>query len=613
MLQVAVGVLGDTANALSTYLLAVTNTFVAGVLVESLERSTDRLDRAEEEATAAWMVALEHEEHERAVAAAVRVLHDDVLNALHGIEGEAPLPAARVRRDARSAVEAVSALAGGDPVTGRRFVDLDDPVAVLVGLLAEASPVAVRLERSGADERPRLDDDQWSATARAIAEALRNVHRHSGTDRAVVRVEVGADRTTFEVVDAGGGFAPGAAEGVGLRDSVRAPVRGAGGTVEIGSAPGRTVVRLTFGTAPAEPDERRGRLARAYDQTLAAAEPELARTMMVPLALVWLPIGGWFALQDPRPLAELLLLAACCCLPVAVVRRLRAGPPTTRWLVGFAGAVSTLQVLALLVMPDGGLLDLRSWAIGFLATPLTVVVFVLPVRWTAGLVSLGVTVVTVAWLLDPALSGGPLPVPTYNALIAMPTLTALLGVALRRNALAVEREQDRFVAATAAVVRRTSRASAHAVHLGHALGVVVPWLHQVARGDLPLESVEVRRHARRLALEARDELHAPGFHSPALRRQVSDYRDRGGRVDISPGFPPGAWSRRSGRLLGELLAVLPVGHRLALGTASRPSDVRLVITPAPSLELLAGVELAAGVRRSGDAFAMVLEFEDTDG
>jgi hypothetical protein len=134
----------------------------------------------------------------------------------------------------------------------------------------------------------------------------------------------------------------------------------------------------------------------------------------------------------------------------------------------------------------------------------------------------------------------------------------------------------------------------------------VPWLRRVADGGLDPADPAVRRHARRLGLETRDDLHAPGFHSPELRDAVSDFRDRGGRVDISPGFPAGGHARRSGRLLGDLAERLPGSHRV--GVSGDGGPVRLVVTPPPPAGLV--LELPAGGRVGGDEFALVLEFED---
>lgn len=85
------------------------------------------------------------------------------------------------------------------------------------------------------------------ALAAAVGEALTNVRKHSGVERAVVQAVSTADEVTVTVLDRGGGFDPAAvASGLGLRESVRGRVAGVGGAVRVDSAVGEgTCVVLT--------------------------------------------------------------------------------------------------------------------------------------------------------------------------------------------------------------------------------------------------------------------------------------------------------------------------------------------------------------------------------
>ncbi|MFE0098656.1 ATP-binding protein, partial [Streptomyces sp. NPDC059015] len=78
-----------------------------------------------------------------------------------------------------------------------------------------------------------------AALGDAVTEALNNVLRHAGTDRAQVTVTGGAGRVVVTVVDRGVGFDPGTVpRGLGLRSSVGARMRESGGAADVDSAPG---------------------------------------------------------------------------------------------------------------------------------------------------------------------------------------------------------------------------------------------------------------------------------------------------------------------------------------------------------------------------------------
>jgi hypothetical protein len=98
------------------------------------------------------------------------------------------------------------------------------------------------------------DPDRWAealrevpvhalrALAAARDEALRNVERHAGTDRARVEMCLPAPGVVeVVVIDEGRGFEPGSGRGehYGLRLSIEARMQRAGGTARVVSAPGR--------------------------------------------------------------------------------------------------------------------------------------------------------------------------------------------------------------------------------------------------------------------------------------------------------------------------------------------------------------------------------------
>ena len=92
----------------------------------------------------------------------------------------------------------------------------------------------------------RLDPELETVVYRLVQEALTNVAKHAGAERACVRVVLDADVVRVEIADDGKGFDPDAAfEGFGVL-GMRERVALAGGQLAIDSQPGRTVVRATL-------------------------------------------------------------------------------------------------------------------------------------------------------------------------------------------------------------------------------------------------------------------------------------------------------------------------------------------------------------------------------
>ncbi|MGO1051278.1 sensor histidine kinase [Crossiella sp. CA198] len=117
--------------------------------------------------------------------------------------------------------------------------------AVLVRA-AEAAPVAVDVRF---EYQPVVTAAVAAALEGGVAEALRNVHRHAGVDRAALVVAGDASRVVVEVRDEGAGFAVGetSAQRRGLTGSVVARMHRAGGRGSVRSAPGQgTTVRLEW-------------------------------------------------------------------------------------------------------------------------------------------------------------------------------------------------------------------------------------------------------------------------------------------------------------------------------------------------------------------------------
>jgi signal transduction histidine kinase len=109
----------------------------------------------------------------------------------------------------------------------------------------------VRLE-AGEGQPATLDGEEQAQAIRIIQEALSNVRRHAGTDRASLLIERDGDGLRISLVDEGQGFDPGLFEGrddgwhLGLR-TMRERAESVGGTLTVESQPGvgtRVVLEL---------------------------------------------------------------------------------------------------------------------------------------------------------------------------------------------------------------------------------------------------------------------------------------------------------------------------------------------------------------------------------
>jgi hypothetical protein len=607
-------------NLVGSLLLGVANTFVAGAFVQSLERSTEAMDRAEGEAREGNLRLAAQRARESAVSSTRQVLHDEVLSALHAIadpmsteSGSGEVSRANAVRMSQSAVAAVEdfELSLETPSLPRPATSSAAAAGVeswIDGLRADSPlPFSVELDLAGAEWG--LTSAQERAATRAALEALRNARRHAGASRAALTINREKEMLRVSVMDAGPGIPPGTPEGVGLTESVRGSVGAVGGEADVVSGPHGTRIDLRFPPSSLRPA---GRLARTYDLTIrAGAQQRLLTATMLPLGVVWILIGLSAALGSDTRTQQLALLVAATAANTAITLRLRRGALTGLSLSVIAVGLLALQALGLLLLPDGGLLDLRSWSVGFLASPLLVLCFVLPVRWGVALVGAHVLLILMAVRLDPALADGLFPVSAVNAVVGIPAITVLLGLGLRRNSVVIEQGRAATLGAAAELIHRRYASDVSSLHLDHTRRAVVPWLREVAEGRVDVTEDRIRQRARLLMLETRDDLHAPGFHSADQRAATTAFRADGGVVDIRPGFAPGAHDRLSGRLLHHLAARLSSHHRVTVSPPGEGrSTARLVVLPPPPEDVVGELTSDSRFTVRGDELALEVEFED---
>lgn len=607
---------------------------IAG-FVDSLENGTRTAEQLDAEALARERV-LHREQGRRSAAAAVgRVLHDDVLASLRLVadvrhDHDPAVVRASCRASARAVRDEVAPLDAvtGDPAADGTPHDVAGPredgrlpspatLGEVLDATASRSAVAAMVEgppRLRGLALPRASAD---ALARAVGEALRNVLRHSGTHVATLRVVADGRAVAVEVVDEGRGLAPGTAEGFGLRQSVRATLAEVGGEVVVRPTPGGgTTVRLVL-PRPAKSSPARtpawstAGLARTHRRTVltSGGSISLVRAVAWPQGLAWTYLALRHSWLSPHVAVTTALLVALVVITLGVARRLEQGPPTLRWVLGLATVLVVVQVVGLATLPAGGMLDYRSWTVGFVSVPVMTVCLFLPRTLGLLVVAPHPVAVLVAVALDPALTLGLPPLGSLNATLLTPLVGVVLGVLLRRTGRQVEVERARLSQAERALARRRALAEVASVRLAHTRAVVVPWLEDVADSRIGLHAPGTADTARALSWEVRDDLYAPGFFDPPLRRVVTAARRRGAAVEVGAGFAPGAADRTTGLLLRELAPLLHPGSKLTVAT--RAGHARLSLVP-PDLDLVqrARTLLPSGLTIDTDDFRAVIRFED---
>lgn len=206
----------------------------------------------------------------------------------------------------------------------------------------------------------------------AIVESLRNVERHSGVDRATVRVRRGVG-LRVEVVDEGRGVALDAEERFGLRNSIRSSLASIGGSATLHSpVSGGTVVVLNAPLDTPEPVVRLGlRTLRIVDSSpwarigvtgtnlfmlllLVPVTSFLGRPVLVSglivayvLTIAVLALGWQRVPRGPLTLLALLLLAATFIAAASEPLTCDAVWSVNTLLAGMSGGAVLLPLLAL--------------------------------------------------------------------------------------------------------------------------------------------------------------------------------------------------------------------------------------------------------------------------
>jgi signal transduction histidine kinase len=233
---------GAVANvAAATFLLA--GAVLAGLWIRQLRLRSEMLEQLGEDRVHTAVA------EERARIA--RDLHDEVAHAMSVIAVQADAaegalahdphlvrtPLVAIRDTARVALgdmrRVLGALGGGDPASD----DASEPgLARLDSLVETARAGGLSVELSVEGEPRPLPAPLDVAVYRVVQEALTNVRKHSGAQRAEVIVRYRDDTVHVEIVDDGDGSGPGGGSGKGLA-GIHERVAALGGRVVAGPSP----------------------------------------------------------------------------------------------------------------------------------------------------------------------------------------------------------------------------------------------------------------------------------------------------------------------------------------------------------------------------------------
>ncbi|MCK9926488.1 ATP-binding protein [Frankia sp. Mgl5] len=600
---------------------AVTFTLVVPVLFalaacrlrESTRRADDRLTSAMLGHRARVLVlALDRDRRERQ-----RLLHDTVLNILTGIAWGGGDDLALARRRCAAGAAAVRHLLAHDH--GPPAIGLDAALAAVVSSTRErgltvhltgTAPLEHGQPADGqpadgqpADGHPAAGEEAGGPSAAVVAalagatgEALANVERHAGTGEAWVCLERSPRRLTIRVSDRGAGFQPGrfAPDRLGVRQSVLARVRDAGGLATIDSAPGRgTTVTLTWPDHGANADPRpaadnsagsasgsRAGAETTRETTAADLRYDYAaglRVVIAALAIAWqvlmlLPLLVTLGRVHSAATAVgvWLVLAAATVTVASVVRRRPLSGPEAAGVTALAiGAV-----LASANVDDGDLLRVVNWPL--IAVGLLVAFVTASRRAVESLAAMAVVVAAVVATVVVRGVTDPLTVSRLLSLAygitGLQLIVAMMGPLLRRTAdttaRAVRAEAETAAGRDSDVMIRRERAR----WLGAIRDDVLPTLDALADGTADPRDRRWRRQCARQAAAIRRMLVQGGSPSTLamlaadIEAVVAAAEGRGMTVEVQVAGEPAniPLELRAGLvdLLDRTLAVLPENRAL---------------------------------------------------
>lgn len=515
--------------------------------------------------------AVAEEAHRRAVAASGRYVHDTVLHGLQALAMErADVSTGAVSTqidELREALDATDLLTEDSTRGGE---------ATLGEMLRATVPPGLAVTVAGPDA-VRVPGHVRSAIARATAEALRNVSRHSGTDEATVRVSRAHGGIEVTITDRGVGFDVEAAErraaargSRGLRSSIHERMATAGGSAEIRSVVGRgTRVTLRWRV----PYASHGSLHWAWQpDTL----NELLRTCVVVLVPVALSLLVQTVLLWPylaHPALTLSIVVATMTVTVTGFAFARWGCPPAAGV-----ALALLAVAVATTAPQAGALTVGRGLFGVSLVTIALILYLLAIFRHRIEAVAAFAIVTPVGVLTTSGDHHPHLVEDLLLVVVATTFGLVSGLALRgalgrvgRQASLAEEEvaQSVLTAEVESETRRLVQDRLRAVS-----DTVRPLVDGVAEGRLDPRDPRVRARAADVERILREDLQLGG--APEVRRALRTLRDTGAQVTTRCPSELPSWAH------GDVAALVDiVTEALCQGDhGPAPTRVQIVVLPA---------------------------------
>jgi hypothetical protein len=478
----------------------------------------------------------------------------------------------------------------------------DDAPVDLAGGLREDSRSADRV-RVFATMEVTVPPEIAKAFRGAVAEAVRNAHRHGDATRIDIIVADDGALVTVSVADDGRGFDPARAlaGSHGVRYSIIRRMEAVGGSAEVESAPGEgTVVRLNW--SPVSPVADEG------PRTILARARPVVGDLRKALALVFGPYlalnviySVWYTANGDLPWWPLLWFAGIVAISAVLLVRLDA-PPSGLESVLYGAFVVAGTAAVFAILPAGSLHDYAAWPVGAGGQVLALLVVARP-RWE-GLTATGLLqAVIVAAVATGRYEPGNWPEPLGDVLTAMASilvpvvLTWAVVDALARLGDSIQRSRQAVAARLAERYVARARASAGRRWVADPEAEVLPFLTAVATRTIAALDPATRAAARSLESSVRDELVIPGIldsHSRALLRRA---RSRGARVVFQAGNVGGFEPEVVRALVEAAVSTDPLPQEVTVSMLGRgPTAAACVVVVPGGLGIEDALALALGSR-----------------
>lgn len=457
---------------------------------------------------------------------AARSLHDQVLHALRAIAD-----GAGGRRDL---VLQLTASAAGvfRSAPGR-------PAASVDGVRCQLREVALGSEMSvavtGIDIE--LPGEVVDAVVTAAGEALRNVQRHSGVDRAEIEIRaLPGGGATIRIADKGRGLDASTipASAKGISHSIIAVMSAIGGSARVDSRPGGgTVVILEWSAPfPGATESMTVTTADLMVEWAGARRAMLAGCVLTESvggtihSVLWIPVLGFPLLGSIAVVMGVLAIVACG-------RRVWTGGAFTVVQSVAVGLVSCCCVAlgGLALGRDGGGLDLGVVEV---VAPLFMML-----AWRGSRTAALVMAICAAAVTATAAATTPIGVAGFFPMVTLFPLTVGMVLVMRyvvgRSGLRVEAALMAERAATAVAEDARIQQTARATRLDRLRPLVLPLLDAVVSGSAGLEDPAVGVAAGVVSAAVRDDLCLGAELSARSRALLAAARRAGCRVDVHGG------------------------------------------------------------------------------